>query len=181
MVPANDQAARLPRHTLACGCVTTPAAHDLAARSLGHRRGHRGSLHDRPRRLALRPGSRMGRNGDRVQQVIWLAIWLLSARDTASYATDEDSSRAISDMLILSACIASLAAVALVLAHGHSVRPPGPESAGRPEPRQRSCVLVHRAQSSRCATRCSTTAAQLAASISISRIRRIIATSLILH
>lgn len=54
---------------------------------------------------------------------VWLAIWPLSAKVTARRATGEDPSRAASDILTLSACVASLAAVGILLvgaraAHG---------------------------------------------------------------
>jgi len=54
---------------------------------------------------------------------VWLAIWPLSAEVTARRATREDPSRAASDILTLSACVASLAAVGILLvsaraAHG---------------------------------------------------------------
>ncbi|HEX3490233.1 MAG TPA: DUF1345 domain-containing protein [Streptosporangiaceae bacterium] len=51
---------------------------------------------------------------------VWLAIWPLSAPGTASHATAEDPSRAISDTIMLSACVASLAAVGMVLVYAHS-------------------------------------------------------------
>lgn len=51
----------------------------------------------------------------------WLAIWPLSAERTAARATAEDPSRAISDTLVLSACIASLGALGLVLGYAHEV------------------------------------------------------------
>lgn len=41
-----------------------------------------------------------------------------------AHATAEDPSRAISDVLILSACVASLAAVGVVLVRAHSATPP---------------------------------------------------------
>lgn len=46
----------------------------------------------------------------------WWIIWPLDAADTASHATREDPSRATSDVLLLGAAVASLAAVALILA-----------------------------------------------------------------
>ena len=55
---------------------------------------------------------------------VWVAIWPLSAEDTARDATAEDPNRAISDLLVLSACIASLAAVGMVLIAAHAARPP---------------------------------------------------------
>jgi uncharacterized membrane protein len=44
-------------------------------------------------------------------------IWPLSAEQTAARATAEDPHRAIRDILVLSACGASLGALGLVLAH----------------------------------------------------------------
>jgi uncharacterized membrane protein len=49
----------------------------------------------------------------------WLAIWPLSAEQTAAHATAEDPNRASRDILVLSACVASLAALGLVLAYAH--------------------------------------------------------------
>lgn len=50
----------------------------------------------------------------------WLAVWPMSAQATAERATEEDPSRAITDILTLSACIASLAAVGIVLVRAHA-------------------------------------------------------------
>lgn len=50
----------------------------------------------------------------------WLAVWPMSSEATAERATEEDPSRAISDILTLTACVASLAAVSAVLVRGHS-------------------------------------------------------------
>jgi len=50
----------------------------------------------------------------------WLAVWPMSGEATAERATEEDPSRAISDILTLSACVASLAAVGIVLVRAHS-------------------------------------------------------------
>jgi uncharacterized membrane protein len=55
---------------------------------------------------------------------VWLAIWPLSAAGTASHATAEDPNRATSDLLMLSACVASLIAVGILLVQGHAARPP---------------------------------------------------------
>jgi uncharacterized membrane protein len=52
---------------------------------------------------------------------VWLGIWPLSADTTAARATREDPSRAGSDVLMLCACVASLAAVGLVLVRAHAV------------------------------------------------------------
>ena len=55
---------------------------------------------------------------------IWIVVWPMPASETAAHATPEDPSRPVSDVLILCASVASLAAVGLVLVQGHSVRPP---------------------------------------------------------
>jgi uncharacterized membrane protein len=55
---------------------------------------------------------------------IWTVVWPMPASETAARATAEDPNRPVSDVLVLSASVASLAAVALVLVQGHSVRPP---------------------------------------------------------
>jgi uncharacterized membrane protein len=55
---------------------------------------------------------------------VWAVIWPLSAEDTARDATAQDPNRAISDLLVLSASIASLAAVGMVLIAAHTARPP---------------------------------------------------------
>ena len=52
---------------------------------------------------------------------VWLGIWPLSAETTAARATREDPSRAVSDFLTLCACMASLAAVGVVLVRAHAV------------------------------------------------------------
>jgi uncharacterized membrane protein len=52
---------------------------------------------------------------------VWLGIWPLSAETTAARSTREDPSRAGSDVLMLCACVASLAAVGLVLVRAHAV------------------------------------------------------------
>ncbi len=49
----------------------------------------------------------------------WLVIWPLSAGQTAAHATEEDPSRAIRDFVVLTACVASLGALGLVLAYAH--------------------------------------------------------------
>jgi len=49
----------------------------------------------------------------------WLAVWPMSAEATAERATEEDLSRANTDVLLLTASVASLAAVTLVLASAH--------------------------------------------------------------
>lgn len=55
----------------------------------------------------------------------WMAIWPLPPGETAARATEEDPSRALTDVLILSACLASLAAVGMVLVQAHSAPPAG--------------------------------------------------------
>jgi uncharacterized membrane protein len=52
---------------------------------------------------------------------VWLAIWPMSDEATADWATAEDPGRAISDVLTLSACVASLAAVGIVLVRAHAL------------------------------------------------------------
>jgi uncharacterized membrane protein len=52
---------------------------------------------------------------------VWLGIWPMSADTTADRATREDASRTTSDLLTLCACVASLAAVAILLVRAHSV------------------------------------------------------------
>jgi uncharacterized membrane protein len=51
---------------------------------------------------------------------IWRAIWPLSAEQTAARATAEDPNRAIRDVIMLSASVASLAALGLVLVAAHA-------------------------------------------------------------
>lgn len=53
---------------------------------------------------------------------VWLGIWPLSANQTADRATFEDPSRAVSDILTLTACVASLGAVGVVLFNAHSAQ-----------------------------------------------------------
>jgi uncharacterized membrane protein len=45
----------------------------------------------------------------------WVVIWRLDAEDTSRFARREDPSRAVADVLLLSASVTSLAAVALML------------------------------------------------------------------
>jgi uncharacterized membrane protein len=52
--------------------------------------------------------------------LVWMVIWPMSAEDTAQRATEEDPSRANTDILVLSASVASLAAVSVVLVHAHT-------------------------------------------------------------
>lgn len=54
---------------------------------------------------------------------VWWTIWPMSSAETGSHATHEDPTRAVSDVLLLSSAVASLAAVGLVVvasasAHG---------------------------------------------------------------
>ena len=51
---------------------------------------------------------------------IWLVIWPMDAADTAAKARSEDPNRAISDGLMLSACVASIVAVGIVLVGAHA-------------------------------------------------------------
>ena len=51
---------------------------------------------------------------------VWFGIWPLPADTTAQRATREYSSRAASDVLTLCACVASLAAVGVVLVRANS-------------------------------------------------------------
>ena len=55
---------------------------------------------------------------------IWTMIWPMRASETAAHATVEDPSRAVSDVVIVSASVASLAAVGVVLVYGHSLKFP---------------------------------------------------------
>ena len=50
---------------------------------------------------------------------LWLGIWRMSAETTARRATREDTSRPVSDVLVLGAAVASLVAVGLVLVRAH--------------------------------------------------------------
>jgi uncharacterized membrane protein len=51
---------------------------------------------------------------------VWLAIWPMDWAATAARAKAEDPNRALSDVIALSACVASIAAVAVVLAGAKS-------------------------------------------------------------
>jgi uncharacterized membrane protein len=55
---------------------------------------------------------------------IWLDVRGLSATDTAAHATTTVPGRAVRELLLLGASVASLAAVALVLLAAHSAGPP---------------------------------------------------------
>lgn len=54
----------------------------------------------------------------------WTTIWPMPASETLDHATDEDPSRPVSDVVIISASVASLAAVGVVLVHAHSLKFP---------------------------------------------------------
>ena len=51
--------------------------------------------------------------------LVWRTVWPMSAAATAERATEEDLSRASTDVLILTASVVSLVAVTLVLAGAH--------------------------------------------------------------
>jgi Predicted membrane protein len=51
---------------------------------------------------------------------VWAIVWRFGPEDTRSHATREDPNRATSDLLMLAASVASLAAVAIVLVRGHA-------------------------------------------------------------
>jgi uncharacterized membrane protein len=53
----------------------------------------------------------------------WSVILPMSSRETAAHATREDPSRAVFDLLILAASVASLGAIALLLIRGRSADP----------------------------------------------------------
>ncbi|MFC5944454.1 DUF1345 domain-containing protein [Micromonospora harpali] len=57
--------------------------------------------------------------------LVWRTLWPLDGESTARLAGREDPSRAVRDVLLLVACLASLLAVAVVLLYAHSA-PPGP-------------------------------------------------------
>ena len=52
----------------------------------------------------------------------WLAVWPLSAEQTAARATREDPSRAIRDVIVLTAAAGSLGALGLVLVYAHELK-----------------------------------------------------------
>jgi uncharacterized membrane protein len=56
--------------------------------------------------------------------LVWLAVWPMSAAATAERATEEDLSRANTDVLILTASVVSLAAVTVVLTVAHHAHAP---------------------------------------------------------
>ncbi|NUU32294.1 DUF1345 domain-containing protein [Arthrobacter sp. C9C5] len=51
---------------------------------------------------------------------VWIVIGPLNAADTRAHATSEDPSRSVTDLMILAANVASLAAVAAVVLDSHS-------------------------------------------------------------
>jgi uncharacterized membrane protein len=53
---------------------------------------------------------------------IWLVIWPMGAAETAAKARSEDPNRATGDVLTLSAAVASIAAVGIVLVGAHSAQ-----------------------------------------------------------
>ncbi len=53
---------------------------------------------------------------------VWLAIWPMDAKATALRAKAEDPSRALSDVIALTACVASIAAVGIALAGAKSAQ-----------------------------------------------------------
>ncbi|TWH69528.1 putative membrane protein [Micromonospora olivasterospora] len=55
--------------------------------------------------------------------LVWRTLWPLDARRTARLAVHEDPNRIVRDVLVLGACLASLVAVAVVLASAHRVSP----------------------------------------------------------
>ncbi|MBQ0902354.1 DUF1345 domain-containing protein [Micromonospora sp. U21] len=56
--------------------------------------------------------------------LVWRKLWPLDAAQTSRLASYEDPNRAVRDLVLLIACLASLLAVGLVLASAHSA-PPG--------------------------------------------------------
>ncbi|MEO7373279.1 MAG: DUF1345 domain-containing protein [Terrimesophilobacter sp.] len=53
---------------------------------------------------------------------VWLIIGKMDAEATADHATEEDPSRATTDLMILGASLASLAAVAIILIAAHAAK-----------------------------------------------------------
>lgn len=51
---------------------------------------------------------------------IWLVIWPMSATETAAEAKSVDPNRAISDILMLTACVASIGAIGIVVVGAHA-------------------------------------------------------------
>jgi uncharacterized membrane protein len=52
---------------------------------------------------------------------IWLVIWPMGPAETAAKARSEDPNRATSDIFMLSACVASIGAIGIVLVGAHAV------------------------------------------------------------
>jgi uncharacterized membrane protein len=61
--------------------------------------------------------------------LVWRKLWRLNANRTAALAVHEDPNRAIRDVLLLSACLASLLAVGVVLTVAHAMGPGAPRDA----------------------------------------------------
>ncbi|MFJ6198885.1 DUF1345 domain-containing protein [Micromonospora sp. NPDC092111] len=55
--------------------------------------------------------------------LVWRTLWPADARRTAALAVHQDSNRATRDVLLLTACLASLLAVAVVLTTARTVSP----------------------------------------------------------
>ena len=53
---------------------------------------------------------------------IWVVIWPMSSAETAAKARSTDPNRAISDVLMLTACVVSIAAVGIVVVGAHAAR-----------------------------------------------------------
>jgi uncharacterized membrane protein len=53
---------------------------------------------------------------------IWLVIWPMNPAETARKAKEEDPNRAITDIVTLTACVASIAAVGSVLVSAHNAQ-----------------------------------------------------------
>jgi uncharacterized membrane protein len=51
---------------------------------------------------------------------IWLVIWPMNAADTAAKARSEDPNRTISDIIMLTACVASIGAIGIVVVGAHA-------------------------------------------------------------
>ncbi|HEX5188107.1 MAG TPA: DUF1345 domain-containing protein [Streptosporangiaceae bacterium] len=55
---------------------------------------------------------------------IWLVIWPMNATETAAKARAEDPNRTVSDILMLSACVASIGAIGIVVVGAHAAHGP---------------------------------------------------------
>jgi uncharacterized membrane protein len=51
---------------------------------------------------------------------IWLAIWPMNPAETAAKARSEDPNRTISDIIMLTACVASIGAIGIVVVGAHA-------------------------------------------------------------